>query len=146
MGNLGGGEILVILLVALIVLGPEKLPGAARQVGNVFRQFRAMSLDFRAEFEDALNAADEPVAQSPEELAAESAARARGAELIAAENAAKADNPAASPENGQQIDQTDDPKDPTADHGGTSSIGVSEPFAAVTPAPPASKPASLAYR
>ena len=35
MGNLGGGEILVILLVALLVLGPSKLPDAARQLGKI---------------------------------------------------------------------------------------------------------------
>ena len=34
MFNLGGGEMLVILLLALIVLGPERLPEAARQVGG----------------------------------------------------------------------------------------------------------------
>ena len=34
MGNIGGGEILVILLVALIVFGPDKLPEVARQVGK----------------------------------------------------------------------------------------------------------------
>ena len=38
MGNLGWAEIAVIVVVALVVLGPEKLPGAARQIGNVIRQ------------------------------------------------------------------------------------------------------------
>ena len=34
MGNLGSGELLVIFFVALLVLGPNKLPDAARQVGR----------------------------------------------------------------------------------------------------------------
>jgi sec-independent protein translocase protein TatA len=33
-------ELLVILVVALIVLGPKKLPEAARQVGRGMREFK----------------------------------------------------------------------------------------------------------
>ena len=59
MFNTSGTELLVILLVALIVLGPEKLPEAARKVGNVMREIRRMSSGFQAEVRDALA---EPVA------------------------------------------------------------------------------------
>lgn len=41
--DLSTAKILVVLVVALLVLGPDKLPGVARQVGryaNEFRQFR----------------------------------------------------------------------------------------------------------
>nr|MCH9803045.1 twin-arginine translocase TatA/TatE family subunit [bacterium] len=31
--NIGGAELLIILLVALIFLGPQRLPEAARQLG-----------------------------------------------------------------------------------------------------------------
>ncbi|HEX3623615.1 MAG TPA: twin-arginine translocase TatA/TatE family subunit [Acidimicrobiales bacterium] len=41
--SLGPAEILVILLVALIVLGPNKLPGAARQVGKTLAEVRKWS-------------------------------------------------------------------------------------------------------
>ena len=58
MGNLGWAEIAVIVVVALVVLGPEKLPGAARQVGNVIRQVRRISTGFQQELQNAL---DEPV-------------------------------------------------------------------------------------
>jgi Tat protein translocase TatB subunit len=55
--SVGGGEILVILLVALIVLGPDKLPEAARKIGNVMGEVRRMSAGFqnemRAVIEDA---------------------------------------------------------------------------------------------
>ena len=43
MGNVGGGEILVILLVALIFLGPEKLPEVARQMGKVVGEIRKVT-------------------------------------------------------------------------------------------------------
>jgi len=54
MFNVGGGEFLVIALVALIVLGPDKLPEVARKVGNVMAEVRAMSNGFRREMRDAM--------------------------------------------------------------------------------------------
>jgi sec-independent protein translocase protein TatB len=58
MFNLGGGEILVILLIALIVLGPQKLPEAARKVGQFTGELRRMSSGFQDELRRAM---DEPV-------------------------------------------------------------------------------------
>lgn len=56
MGNLGGGEILVLLLLALLLLGPERLPEAARQFAHLIRQIRSHTAGFqeelRATFED----------------------------------------------------------------------------------------------
>ncbi len=54
MFNVGGGEILVILLVALIVLGPTKLPGAARQIGSFLTEVRRMSSQFKTELKEAM--------------------------------------------------------------------------------------------
>jgi sec-independent protein translocase protein TatB len=48
---------MVILLVALIVLGPEKLPDAVRKTGRVIGELRKMSSGFQAELRDAF---DEP--------------------------------------------------------------------------------------
>ena len=53
MGNLGGGEILVILLVALIVLGPTKLPPAVRQVGKFVGEIRRIGQGFQQELREA---------------------------------------------------------------------------------------------
>ena len=67
MGSLGGAEILVILVVALLVLGPERLPEAARQVGRVMAELRRMSSGFQAEIRDAMQtpAAGPPVPPTP---------------------------------------------------------------------------------
>lgn len=54
MFNLGGGELMVILLVALLVLGPAKLPTAAKQVGKVMSDFRNMSAGFQREMREAM--------------------------------------------------------------------------------------------
>lgn len=53
--NIGGGEFLIILLVALVVLGPTKLPDAARQVGKVVGEFRRISAGFQREIQTAMN-------------------------------------------------------------------------------------------
>jgi sec-independent protein translocase protein TatB len=58
MFNLGGGEIMVILLIALVVLGPQKLPEAARKVGQFMGEMRRMSAGFQDELRRAI---DEPM-------------------------------------------------------------------------------------
>lgn len=60
MGTLGPAEILVILLVALIVLGPERLPEAARKMGQVIGEIRKIGAGFQAELRDAMNTAAMP--------------------------------------------------------------------------------------
>lgn len=54
MFNVGGGELLIILLVALVVLGPQKLPEAARQVGKIVGEFRRVSAGFQREMQTAM--------------------------------------------------------------------------------------------
>ncbi len=39
-GNIGIGEIAIVLVLALIVLGPKRLPDAARSLGRGMREFR----------------------------------------------------------------------------------------------------------
>jgi sec-independent protein translocase protein TatA len=38
--NLGPGEMLLILAIALVVLGPKKLPEAGRSLGRGLREFK----------------------------------------------------------------------------------------------------------
>jgi sec-independent protein translocase protein TatB len=57
MFNVGGGELLVIFLIALVVLGPDKLPGAARQAGKYMSEFRRISQGFQQELRDAVKEA-----------------------------------------------------------------------------------------
>ena len=62
MGSIGAPEILVILVVALLVLGPNRLPEAARQVGRAMAEMRRISAGFQAEMRDAMQT---PVAGPP---------------------------------------------------------------------------------
>lgn len=59
MFNVGGPEILVILLVALVILGPEQLPKAMRTFGNVMAEIRKVSGGFQAEMRKAIESIDD---------------------------------------------------------------------------------------
>jgi sec-independent protein translocase protein TatB len=56
--------VLVILLIALIVLGPQRLPGVARQAGKVLSDLRRMSSGFQNELRTAFEEADTPPAST----------------------------------------------------------------------------------
>jgi Tat protein translocase TatB subunit len=55
-GTLGGGELLLILVIALIVFGPRKLPEIGRSVGKLMAEFRRASNDFKRTIEDEVDA------------------------------------------------------------------------------------------
>jgi sec-independent protein translocase protein TatB len=61
MFNVTGGELVIILIIALVVLGPERLPGAARSVGKVMAQIRELSHGFQKEFKSALDEVTDPM-------------------------------------------------------------------------------------
>ena len=63
MGSIGGAEILLVLVVALLVLGPSRLPEAARSIGKALGEFRRVTSGFQAEVRDAFA---EPPAPPPE--------------------------------------------------------------------------------
>jgi sec-independent protein translocase protein TatB len=58
MFNIGGGELLVIVLIALIVLGPQRLPDAMRTFGRVVGEVRRISSGFQQELRDAFDDSD----------------------------------------------------------------------------------------
>lgn len=64
MGSIGPPEILVILLVALLVLGPDRLPEAARQVGRVVAEMRRITTNVQTEVRDAINGSTQPPSPS----------------------------------------------------------------------------------
>ena len=52
MFNLGFFELIVIVIVGLIVLGPEKFPKAARQVVKLINEIKRAFLDIKSGFDD----------------------------------------------------------------------------------------------
>ena len=50
--GIGGSEWFIIGLVALLVVGPERLPGLLRQLGKMVAKARGMANEFRASFDE----------------------------------------------------------------------------------------------
>lgn len=59
MFDIGFWELAVVGVVALLVFGPERLPGLIRDVGGWLRRFRHMATSVRDEFEREFNKAEE---------------------------------------------------------------------------------------
>jgi sec-independent protein translocase protein TatA len=41
LGNIGPMELIIVLVVALVVLGPKRLPDAGRSLGRGMREFKS---------------------------------------------------------------------------------------------------------
>jgi len=89
--NIGGPELLIILLVALVVLGPERLPGAARQVGRTVNQLRSMAQGFQQELENAAKPELPSVGSGTDPEHIRTAAKTSGAALFAGTGVDSAD-------------------------------------------------------
>ncbi len=55
--GIGPLELIVVLVIALIVVGPERLPQVARSISKALSELRAMSQDFSAELQRELTVA-----------------------------------------------------------------------------------------
>jgi sec-independent protein translocase protein TatB len=55
MSGIGFWELIILSLIGLIVLGPERLPRVANQLGNWLGQARRMTRVMRRQLEDELN-------------------------------------------------------------------------------------------
>jgi len=62
--SLGFGEVLIILVLALVIFGPRRLPEMGRTIGRSMRELRRATSDIRTELETDL---DEPPAVTVDE-------------------------------------------------------------------------------
>ena len=60
MPSLGPAEILVVLVIALLVFGPNKMPEIAKHVGKGFREFRRVQQHLKSELRDVVSEFDSP--------------------------------------------------------------------------------------
>jgi TatA/E family protein of Tat protein translocase len=82
-GTLGGPELLLILVIALIVFGPRKLPEIGKSLGKMMVEFRRASNDFKRTIEeeveaDKMRSALEPPRPEPPALPAPAPASLAG--------------------------------------------------------------------
>lgn len=137
MFNVTGGEFLIIFLVALIVLGPTKLPEAARQVGKVVGEFRRISSGFQREIQTAMNdpvskVTGEPTPKSLKDVTTVAQASAMGTG-VKADDSPEADDKLVAP---KQISSVGPPARNTEPKPQTASLETDEPFASAAPAAP----------
>jgi sec-independent protein translocase protein TatB len=58
MFDIGWGELLVIGIVALVVIGPKELPGVVRTIGQSIAKLRRMASEFQHQFNEAMREAE----------------------------------------------------------------------------------------
>jgi sec-independent protein translocase protein TatB len=92
MFGLGTGEILIILVLALILLGPQKLPEAAKSIGKGLRQISRATEDVKRQMQVAMYEEDRPKPPTPAAPPAASAPAAPLAEPVPEVAAATAAN------------------------------------------------------
>lgn len=74
MFNIGGGELLIIILVIIIFIGPSKLPEVANTLGRLSTTIRRFNQSFQDEIRDSF---EDPI---------EEAARERGKQILSKES------------------------------------------------------------
>lgn len=104
MFGLGFGEIVIILVLGLVLLGPQKLPEVAKQAGKLMREFRKATDGLKGQFEAELYAEEHkpvrptiapPSAPPVAAIAAASAVPAASADNVPGLEAALAEPPPA---------------------------------------------------
>jgi Sec-independent protein translocase protein TatA len=51
--NFSGSEIFFLMILGLVILGPEKLPGVIRKAGKLYGEFKRITTDAQSEFKGA---------------------------------------------------------------------------------------------
>jgi sec-independent protein translocase protein TatB len=51
--NFSGSEIFFLMILGLVILGPEKLPGVIRKAGKLYGEFKRITTDAQSEFNGA---------------------------------------------------------------------------------------------
>ncbi len=98
MFNISATELLVIAVVALLVLGPEKLPDAMRKLGRATREIRRVTSGFEAELRDALSDPIETPTPPPAPTSSDATPTSNGASAPNASAPLTPANPTAVPE------------------------------------------------
>jgi len=95
-GTLGGPELFLIMVVALIVFGPRKLPEMGKSLGKMMAEFRKASSEFQRTIEDEVEA-DRVKSATPAALPPAAPADAAATAPSAPENTVERDPTSSAP-------------------------------------------------
>jgi len=75
--SIGTSELILIGIIALMFLGPRKLPGIARTIGKYMAEFRKTTSEFKSTWEKEVDFAieEETIKKESEEMSAQQVAR-----------------------------------------------------------------------
>lgn len=85
MFGIGGQELVLLMVIGLIVLGPERLPRIANQVGGWLGQARRMTRVMKRQLEEELNFNEKPTIKPPPSSREPSTKTDTGVETISTE-------------------------------------------------------------
>jgi sec-independent protein translocase protein TatA len=81
--NIGPTELIIVLVIALIVLGPKRLPEVGKSLGRGIREFKRAITDHGDERDEDVRVRDEPTTMMPAPLVTRDEASAREREPVA---------------------------------------------------------------
>lgn len=90
MFSFGGTEIFILVVVALLLFGPDKIPQLARTIGRFMREFNKYKSIMESTLRQEIYEAEPPKASTTTLEERMNRAAAASSELIAAQNAASA--------------------------------------------------------
>ncbi len=78
--DIGGGEILLILVVAFLIFGPNKLPEMSRKLGKTMNDFKRASNDIRREIQQGAGEITQDFKEAKKSLSQEPDKKATGSD------------------------------------------------------------------
>lgn len=122
-GSIGGSEVILLFILALLIFGPRKLPEIGRTLGKAMADFRRATNDFKANLEREVQIDSLKEATRTIEAAARPDLLARGAILdLVASAAPPAPDPPAPPAPAPASESAAPSTDDPTTNGGTDSV------------------------
>jgi Tat protein translocase TatB subunit len=124
-GTLGGPELFLIFVVALIVFGPRKLPEIGKSLGKMMAEFRRASNEFRSTIESEVEAEKIREAMRIEPPKVEPVAPFTSQPAVSSAPSSSPESTPATPPEGQAA-STEQPVDPSAQPAAQSTAPVTQ--------------------